>query len=239
MTRSAMMRRLTATMTFMALTACVPPPGGPPGGMSYLPPGAPVTAAEVSSGPGCIPPFIRQGTALARDLSDLPQPALCPGNQFDATGQAMASLLAGFTSAPPARFQIGEDGSRRTVTVVVYYPDAAARVSVSVLRFGSRRTPPASRVPPDEVADPSGIVPRFEAIEPVEIAPRTTLDGHEIELVSVSGTLRGSPTRFVCVTAIDQTTGTTWANICRHDETASALALANRIVAQDLPALRF
>jgi hypothetical protein len=195
----------------------------------------PESAATVPSGDACLPPHVRTGTPLERDLAAAPIMILCP-EMLDPDGRPVEMLLAGFApDQTPASVRPGPAEQQVTVELA-FLPDPASPVSVLLIR-GDPQGRPGAAVRQESTGVLESTV-GISAVEPITVGREVTVDGRALSLEAAAFTLRGAPARMVCVNAINVATRSSMAMVCRRQE-AGPLATARRIVAQDLPAVIF
>jgi hypothetical protein len=77
------------------------------------------------------------------------------------------------------------------------------------------------------------------AVAPVQVPETTTLAGHQIALKGFSMQRDTDPARYVCVAASDRTSEQTIAAVCRSGGGQAETAVAERIIAEDLPGIQW
>jgi hypothetical protein len=167
----------------------------------------------------CVDAWVKPGTSLAAELRDVEPPVTCQKHMQDWNGKTGAMMWAGvaWTRMGAERREVVGDGLQ--VRVALF--DHPQRDLTAEALDGSA----------DRAAMPPG--------EPLHIARRIQVDGDEIRIEAFAAPRSGTPDRTVCVGAVDLTTRAGWAWICRPSDDGDAVATAERIISDDVPALRF
>lgn len=170
-------------------------------------------------GAACIDAWVKPGTALATELRAVQPPVICDKHFEDERRQTGAAFYAGL-----AWERHGLDWNEIV----------GDGLQVRIKLFDS----PKPFLTAEWLDDPRGGA-AVEGGERLPIRRSLEIEGDEIRVEALVTRRDGTPDRLVCVGAVDVTTRASWAWICRPSARDAAVATAEGIIADDVPAIRF